>query len=192
MAHRILAKLAVVPNGPQECGVGPKMAASLMRISVDVHAGVSVSNESDVRSCGNKLRGSSRCCQRRSSLRHVTKISVSVPLRPQTQLIVCAPYTWAVTQLPTLLSHDVTFPRSCECSTNHCPTFGEGRAGGSFVLLAAGAPYICLTEILPGFLAYVPKHARRTKKSPIHTACKASCGGDGCMPAQVSRSVRNT
>eukprot|EP00903_Cladosiphon_okamuranus_P017642 g16249.t1 len=40
VAHRILAKLAVVPSGPQECGVGPKVAASLMKISVDVHGGV--------------------------------------------------------------------------------------------------------------------------------------------------------
>lgn len=57
VAHRILAKLAVVPSGPQECGVGPKMAASLMRISVDVHDGVSTSDESEIRTCGSNVRG---------------------------------------------------------------------------------------------------------------------------------------
>lgn len=42
MAHRILSpELAVVSNGPQECGVGSKIAAALMRASVEVHGGVS-------------------------------------------------------------------------------------------------------------------------------------------------------
>lgn len=42
VAHRILSpELASVSNGPQECGVGPKVAASLMRASVEVHGGVS-------------------------------------------------------------------------------------------------------------------------------------------------------
>lgn len=42
VAHRILSpELASVSNGPQECGVGPKIAASLMRASVEVHGGVS-------------------------------------------------------------------------------------------------------------------------------------------------------
>ncbi|CAM9257732.1 unnamed protein product, partial [Hapterophycus canaliculatus] len=40
VAHRLLAELAAVPIGPQQCGVGPKMAASLMRTSVEVHEGV--------------------------------------------------------------------------------------------------------------------------------------------------------
>lgn len=51
VAHRILAKLAVVPSGPQECGVGPKMAASLMKMSVDVHGGVSTFDDYELRSC---------------------------------------------------------------------------------------------------------------------------------------------
>lgn len=57
VAHRILAKLAVVPSGPQECGVGPKMAASLMRISVDVHGGVSNFDERGFRTFVNNVRG---------------------------------------------------------------------------------------------------------------------------------------
>ena len=56
VAHRILGKLAVVPAGPQECGVGPKMAASLMKISVDVHGGVSTVDKCEFRACGNIFR----------------------------------------------------------------------------------------------------------------------------------------
>ncbi|CAM9781524.1 unnamed protein product [Ectocarpus sp. 12 AP-2014] len=40
VAHRILTELALVPSGPHECGVGPKLAAALIRTSVEVHGGV--------------------------------------------------------------------------------------------------------------------------------------------------------
>lgn len=42
VAYRVLSpQLSLAPNGPHECGVGPKAAAALMRAAVEVHGEVS-------------------------------------------------------------------------------------------------------------------------------------------------------
>lgn len=105
MAHRILGKLAVVPAGPQECGVGPKMAASLMKISVDVHGGVSTVDKCEFRACGNILRRVTL-----DDTRAPYNVGLHIKHRVfalSTPTVFCAPRTWLIARLPRSQSRDV-------------------------------------------------------------------------------------
>lgn len=176
VAHRILAKLAVVPSGPQECGVGPKMAASLMRISVDVHGGVSNFDKS-------KFRTSATTCAMLSKTMgtHYAKYLQSSRLQKCCSLCTLN-LAGDLAAKVTMTGFDIRANVD-----NRFQRLVEGRAGSRVILFAAGTPNICFAEILPGFLAYVPQDAGRTKKSYLHKTREASCVGDGSLPTYVER-----
>ena len=163
------------------------MAASLMRASVEVHGGVSrrrrVRPARAAYTCGDGGAASDDACYSSvRSLSHSDSVSVwpfssnYVTLSSNATFIALGNLSFAkVSDINTVVG---TKHLSAYAVLGPIlPTFstcGEGRTSRGVILFTTGTPHICLAEIISGFLAYVPQHATRTKKSPIYKACEAS------------------